>query len=849
MRPSFRSLAPVFSSFVLFAALALSSGAQSAKAVATSARILAQVNTVQTTRLKGHIPAWATTANDRGQLDRTRRLDNLHLTLTRAPQVEAAFQQLLIDQQNPASPRYHQWLTPQQNAEQYGIAASDLAAVTGWLRSQGLSVDDVTAGGVFITFSGPVPSVENAFSVNLHNFSQEGVSHYAPTEEPAVPAALSGVITAINGIAETSFRSQAHSFGRPIPAALVYPSSGTVAPDFNLTDSSGVVHLLSPGDFNLIYDVNSVLNAGITGTGNRVAVLGASAITAADITAYENLYGLPAQQPVVKVPPSGTSPGATGDSNQDEATLDVDRVIGTAPGAGVDLLIMKNGLNTANIMTLLQYNISTLNDPVQNLSFGLCEKDGGTANTQSLDSIFSAAQSQGISTFVSSGDTGAAGCDTNSGDAPASQFLSINLLCASSHVTCVGATEFADFTDPSQYWSAANSKTEVSALRYIPEGSWNELPTDPKNNEYEPSASGGGVSVVITKPSFQTGTGVPNDGFRDVPDLALAGSTHNAYVICESFEGTDCSSTFSAVGGTSAAAPSMAGIVSLLDQKLGARQGNVNPLLYQLAATPSNNVFHDVTVATSGVTSCILTTPSMCNNSTPGPTTVTGGLQGYEVSTGYDLATGLGSLDVANFLTAAAGGSSGSTSASFTLTPSSATLTLAPGATTGNTDTITLTSTNGFPGSVTFTCTIAMAGGGTAQVPPICPTPATASVTNGKGSSLVTINTQAQSSSCNTDTAQSYGRSLGIGLAGLLLLALPLRKRKSVRALIMAFLLVGGLTWMTGCSSSASKATQQTTPPCTNVISPATTAGTYTVTITGTSGSTSASTTFSLTIS
>lgn len=745
MRPSPRSLASVFSALALFVSFAMSSNAQSAKAVASSARILAQVNTTQTARLKGHVPAWATAANDQGQLDRTRRLDNLHLTLARAPQIEAAFQQLLLDQQNPASPRYHQWLTPQQNAEQYGIAASDLAAVTNWLRSQGLSVDDVAAGGVFITFSGPVPAVENAFSINLHNFMQEGVSHYAPTEEPAVPAALAGVITSINGIAEATFKSQAHPFGRPIPAASLYPSSGSVTPDFTLQDGSGnAVHLLAPGDFNLIYDVNPELNAGITGTGNRVAVLGASAVAAADITAYENLYGLSAQQPTVKVPPSGTNPGATGNSSQDEATLDVDRVIGTAPGAGVDLLIMTNGLSTNNIFTLLQYNISTLNDPVQNLSFGLCEQSGGTANTQQFDSLFKTASVQGISTVVSSGDTGAAGCDVNGSDAPATQSLNINLLCASSYATCVGATEFADFSDPSAYWSATNNQTtQVSARGYIPEGAWNEQDVDAKTGKYEPGATGGGVSTIIAKPSFQTGTGVPSGNFRDVPDVALAGSTHNAYVICEAFEGTDCSSTFSAVGGTSAAAPSMGGIISLLDQKLGGRQGNVNPLLYQLAATTSNDVFHDVTVATSGVTGCTLQTPSMCNNSTPGPTSLTGGLQGYEVDTGYDLATGLGSLDVANFLTAAAAAGGAPSPPSFSLTPFSASLTLLAGATTGNTDTLALASLSGFSGTVALTCAVSNASGtavGTCAVAPASVTLAS-SGTATNGTSVLTVNT------------------------------------------------------------------------------------------------------------
>jgi hypothetical protein len=95
----------------------------------------------------------------------------------------------------------------------------------------------------------------------------------------------------------------------------------------------------------------------------------------------------------------------------------------------------------------------------------------------------------------------------------------------------------------------------------------------------------------------------------------------------------------------------MAGIAALLDQKEGSAQGLLNPNLYTLAATPTNAVFHDVTAATSGVTGCVVTTPSMCNNSTAGPTGLTGGLSGYLVTAGYDEATGLGSINVANLLT------------------------------------------------------------------------------------------------------------------------------------------------------------------------------------------------------
>ena len=404
---------------------------------------------------------------------------------------------------------------------------------------------------------------------------------------------------------------------------------------------------------------------------------------AADVTAYETLYSLPAIQPNVVVLPTGSDPGYTADSTEGEAVLDVDRVLATAPGAGPDLLIAKNALAFSVTFSLLQYNISTLNDPIQSLSFGACEYSA-TSRTYALqfDSYFATAAAQGIGTYISSGDNGAAGCDAGSTTIPSTQVIAPNLLCASSYATCVGGTEFADFTNPSAFWSSTNSTTKVSALGYIPEGAWNEPITTNSagTTVYRATGTGGGASTAIPKPAFQTGVGVPADGARDTPDVSFAGSTHNAYVLCYAAAGATCATGgyVYPVGGTSASAPSMAGVAALLNQKRGARQGNLNPLFYRLAASPANGVFHDVTPATAGVTPCDVATPSLCNNSTPSPTSLTGGLTGYPVTTGFDLATGLGSLDVTAFITAANIG----------ITPSTITLGASPNPTTVGAGTI-----------------------------------------------------------------------------------------------------------------------------------------------------------------
>jgi subtilase family serine protease len=638
---------------LLVSGLGTAAQAQSARAVAASARISAAVETGVRARLPGHVPNWANSENDLGGVAPGLRLDNLHLILARAPEVQAAFEQLLADQQNPASARYHQWLTPQQNAEQYGIAPGDLAAVTAWLQSQGLSLDGVADGGVFITFSGPASLVESTFATSLHNFSHENAARRAPVTDIAVPAALAGVIQTVDGLAEEVAHVHSH-------AALADSSADGPQPLFNA--GSGI-HYLSPGDFNTIYDINPTFNTGINGAGNRVVNLISSRVVASDITGFNSVFGLSVAQPNTIVVPSSTDPGVNADS-EGEAALDVQRILGTAPGVSVDLLVFAN-LSFTNIFSALQYEVGTLNDPVVNMSFGACNAGSSFNQSASFDSYFKAGAAQGISFFVSSGDDAAAGCD---GDTiPTLQVLSTNLICASSYATCVGGTEFAETS--SANWSSVTSATKVSANGYIPEGAWDE-PTFVSGGRttYQASGTGGGLTL-FAKPTWQTGTGVPVDGIRDVPDVSFTSSYHDGYLVCQADVGNVCSSdTFRYITfGTSASSPSMAGIAALLDEKLGTRQGNLNPLFYRLAATSSNNVFHDVTVASSGVVSCSTAIPSICNNSTPSANSLTGGLAGYAVGPGYDLATGLGSLDVTSFI-AAAGGTSGPTlSTSLTL--------------------------------------------------------------------------------------------------------------------------------------------------------------------------------------
>ena len=319
--------------------------------------------------------------------------------------------------------------------------------------------------------------------------------------------------------------------------------------------------------------------------------------------------------------------------------------------------MVSNGTSTYDgVFVAAEYEVQTLLDPVMTISFGACEVYAGPSGVGLWDTLFSQAASEGISVFVSSADSGAAACDRQFDTPPAYQLRSINYICASSYATCVGGTELVEGANPSQYWSSANSANLESALGYIPEGAWNEPSAD--GGPPVVAATGGGASIYVPKPLWQAGIGVPTDNARDVPDVSFPAAGHDAYFTCYAQIGGDCANKrFAYFYGTSAAAPAMAAVAALLNQRMGAAQGNFNPLLYRIAAsTPA--AFHDATPVSSGIGAfCLIDLPSVCNNSVPDPFMLGAGLEGYALTTGYDQATGLGSLDIANFLTAAAANS------------------------------------------------------------------------------------------------------------------------------------------------------------------------------------------------
>jgi pseudomonalisin len=609
--------------------------------------------------LNGYQPAWASSANDQGSVNADLPMQHLIIVLRRSPEQQVAFERLLAEQQDPSSPNFHHWLTPVEVGERFGVSAHDIESVGTWLTGQGLSFDSISNSRTRIAFSGNASAVASAFSTELHAYSVDAEIRIAIASEPQIPLALSGVIRAVSGLYTVKDRAY-HGAGTgfmPVGAGAIDQPGGSFC------NGSSCNHYVFPADFAKIYGLNPVYRQGADGSGQTIAIVGRARVYNQDIENFESLSGLALKDPNVIVPPSGVDPGAAASSGgasgaQLEATIDVTRATSVAPGAQIDLVVSGNTMTLNGIAVAAEYVIDTNPVPahIMNMSFGACEANAGASGVTFYDDMFSQAAAEGISVFVCSGDAGAAGCDGYNATPPANQIASPNYICSSTHATCVGGTEFADTANPSAYWSSSNGVGYESALQYIPEGAWNQ-PTyvSGGQTEYQASASGGGVSAYIATPTWQTGTGVPGTQGRYTPDVAFSSSAHDGYFACLAANGNPCTVvsghfTFAYVYGTSAAAPDMAGLTALLNQEMSGFQGELNARLYALAETTSKGVFHDVTIASSGVSGCSAVTPSMCNNSTPSPAALTGGLQGYLVRAGYDEVTGLGSIDATNLM-------------------------------------------------------------------------------------------------------------------------------------------------------------------------------------------------------
>lgn len=777
-------------------------------------RILQAVESSPYAVIRGSANPRARAEFDAGRVDGNMKIKGVSIVFAQSPGQQAALRKLLLDQQDRLSPKYHQWLTPEQYGERFGMSQSDLAKVSSWLQSQGLQIDGVSRNRTRISLSGKAGQIEAAFRTQLHHYLINGEVHFANATELSSPSAFAGIVLAVNNLSD--FRPKPRSSG---PASSRWPQ---LSPHYTYGISGN--HYIAPADFATIYDVNPLYSATppIDGTGQTIAIMGQTAIYTTDIDVFRAAAGLPARTSAnfvqTQVPNSG-NPAIISDALT-EADLDLEWAEAVAPNANIVYVFVGNAANFS-AFNALEYAVDNNVAQVISITYGVCEANLDSAvgiTALALQAVAQQANAQGQTIVAASGDVGAADCDAAL-DFPATQGLAVDVPASIPEVTGVGGTEL--LMDPSStttttYWNATNTASGGSAISYIPEEAWNDSQA---NSQL--AATGGGASTVFAKPVWQVGLNVPSDGQRDVPDIALAASPdHDPYLICsDQISNGSCVNGFVGnsglvlhTGGTSLGAPAFAGIVALINQKTQSSQGNVNPTLYSLAGT-NPTAFHDITTGTNQVP---------CAAGSPG-CSGTGGFIGFFAGPGYDQATGLGSID-ANVLVNA-------WPMDYSLSVSPTAINIASPGSQG-TAAITLSPVASFTGTVTLSCTPQSGVAGlTCQVSPT-------TVTSANPTATLTVLTVGGGGSASVAKPGIHrmGWIVGSGatlFAGIFLVQIPVFRRRRIR--LPAFLLLALLAGGIGCGGGGSSSSTTNPSP--------TPAGIYTIKVTGTSGSISFSTT------
>jgi hypothetical protein len=692
----------------LIAACALASTAVAAQTPAP--RIRSEINNVAVSPLKASQQPLGSTEFDAGRMAADARLNGMSIVFNRSAAQEADLQALMAAQQDPNSPQYHQWLSPEQFGARFGMAQSDMDKVQTWLQQQGFAIDSVARGRNMIRFSGTAGQVEQAFQTQMHYFKTNGERHFAPSMLLSVPTAIAPTIAAVRNISDF----------RPRPMH--------VSPHRAFTSGQSGNVFFAPGDIATTYDIGPLYSAGITGVGQSIAIVGQSAVANSDIEAFQTAAGLTVKDPVMVLVPGSGSPSINpfGAGDEGESDLDIEWSGAIAKGATIDFVF--TGSNTTfNAFDAIAYAIDEKIAPIISISYGACET---ALNGFSLEIQLAQAVVQGQSVLAASGDQGSTACsgDTTNNLTTAQQFgLAVNYPASSPYVTAVGGTEIpaSDGVDPntgnkganySTYWSTnGTSDVLASAKSYIPEIVWNDDST-----QFGLGATGGGASALFNRPSWQAGvTGIPSGTKRLVPDVSLYSSAGlPGYLFCTSdtsnwnttaspVQVASCNSGFrdssskdlTVAGGTSFATPIFAGMLALINQKQEyvEGQGLANKPLYTLAAGANyGTLFHDVT---SGNNNCTAGA-NFCGTTTTG----------FAAGAGYDEVTGLGSVDLANL--AGAWPANSTTLKATTTTVSAANL--APAVSTNDVITITVAQVGGST-APTGTVNLSIDGGGTAE--------------------------------------------------------------------------------------------------------------------------------------
>ncbi len=558
------------------------------------------------------------------------------------PRNQAQLKQLLQDQQDPQSPKYHKFLTPDEYDQQFGPSDDDVAQVSNWLTSQGFTVTGGSAHDRRIVFTGDVATAQAAFLVHFAG-SRDGTK-YANVDDPQVPEELAPKISYLSGLDNLNHNHWNALIPDP-PANITVPKFG-------------------PTDIRTFYNEGPLLSDGLNGSGQCIAVSEGSDVDQASLKTFNDAFGLPEFTPgtnYFSVFPDG-SPGTPGSDSgaapYSEALLDIEYAHGLAPEAAIVLYAANAGTSASNpAQALVDTAIAATSDKVHQchtlaISWAQCGEPSSFF-TNLEKNAFMPGVAQGQSIFVATGDVGAAAPAPGSCTVPpkpAKPYIEENA--GSDYVTAVGASMFEATYNGSNNDTSTDANTKESV--------WN-INLNILNFFVHKAASTGGYSKIFPLPMWQKG--VVTGKFRAVPDLVLAGGdlggmlteTENKKTGKAIIKGTDfaapgfwicydqglASSSNSSTGpactvdgGTSIVPPQYAAIFAIINQKTAAPmgQGLINPKLYAMARANLKNL------AKVGILD--ITTGN--NSYLP--------VKGYAAKKGFDVASGWGAIDFTNFV-------------------------------------------------------------------------------------------------------------------------------------------------------------------------------------------------------
>ncbi|HVB75283.1 MAG TPA: protease pro-enzyme activation domain-containing protein [Ktedonobacteraceae bacterium] len=506
---------------------------------------------------------------------------------------------------------YHHYLHPSEFAAQYGPTAQDVQQVADYLRAQGFTVTRANAGQQIIDFSGTAAQAQQAFAVQLHTYrARNGRVFYANSSAPRVPLALRSLILNINGLSNAVVYTHP-----PLPTKTITTSGAAKSPRTPSCPVTGS-NYYTPAQLATAYNYTGAYNAGLHGEGQSIALFELDSYTPSDISNFEACFD-PNTPTRINTEMIDGGPGPQGAGGL-EVELDMEVVLGMLHNL-TNLFVYEAPNNDTG------YNdewVQILADdiPVVSTSWGTCEAGVSGSDITAEEQFFIQASAQGQSLLAASGDSGAFDC----GDGT----LAVDDPASNPYMTGVGGTHLT-----------INSNNGT----YNNEVVWSDPSATPT-----PEGSGGGISMLWGMPSYQQGPGVISSNSsntpcnaasgqycREVPDISLNADPAVGYVVYCTITAAFCTSTsssFYTVGGTSAAAPMWAAIIALTDQYALQQGGNnlgfLNPLLYTLlnSSTLYGRAFHDVTSGTN---------------------------LNYPATTGYDMASGIGTANAYAFVIAA----------------------------------------------------------------------------------------------------------------------------------------------------------------------------------------------------